>query len=367
MTRTATVLSVVGARPNFMKVAPLYRALRGAPHFQQHLVHTGQHYDWDMSRSFFEDLELPDPDFNLEVGSGSHAEQTAGVMVRLEPVIEKLQPSLVVVVGDVNSTLAAAITAKKLQVDVAHVEAGLRSGDRSMPEELNRLVTDTLSDVLFAPSNDAVQNLLAEGVPPERIELVGNIMIDSLLSALHLADRSDVLDRIGLRERDYILVTLHRPSNVDELERLHAVAAILLAAARASAVVFVAHPRTRARLDATGLEEELAAAGAQVVPPEGYVDFLKLMAEARCVLTDSGGVQEETTVLGVRCLTMRTSTERPITISEGTNRLVGIEPDAVIQALEETLASPPPEPRRPPLWDGRTAERIVSALASRYA
>lgn len=362
MDRTARVLSLVGARPNFMKIGPLHRVMRRSSAIRPYLVHTGQHYDWEMSEVFFQDLGISQPDFELDVGSGSHAYQTAEVMLRLEPVIEQLRPDLVVVVGDVNSTLGAAITARKLNVTLAHVEAGLRSEDRSMPEEINRILTDAISDVLFAPSPDAVENLRAEGIAEERIHLVGNIMIDALKWARSRAERSDVLSRVGLRPRGYVLVTLHRPSNVDDPDDLERACSLLESVARSVPVVFVAHPRTRAQLEARDLIHRIATAGVRTIPPLGYVDFVRLMMDARCVVTDSGGVQEETTVLGVPCMTMRTTTERPVTITHGTNRLVGTDPRTVAQAVLETLALDDPPPRQPPLWDGHTADRIVSVL-----
>ena len=379
------LLHVAGARPNFMKVAPVMAAVDAwnatkAPgagevarrasdpgrHFFQSLVHTGQHYDDAMSDVFFRDLGLPTPDHYLEVGSGSHARQTAEVLRRLEPVLLAERPDLVVVVGDVNSTIAAALCAAKLQIPVAHIEAGLRSRDRTMPEELNRLLTDQLAELLFTTSADADDNLAREGVPRARIHLVGNTMIDTLERLRARAQESDALRRGGLAPRGYALVTLHRPSNVDDPARLALVAEVLAGAAQRLPVVFPVHARTRARLAETGLLARLeATVGLTLSEPLGYLDFVALMSGARLVLTDSGGVQEETTVLGVPCLTMRTTTERPVTVTEGTNRLVDpYDAAAVLAAVDEALAASFPDAaRRPPLWDGHAAERIVAAIA----
>ena len=374
------ILHVCGARPNFMKVAPVMAAveawnegraepagLHGAPvRFSQTLVHTGQHYDPAMSDVFFRELGLPEPDHYLQVGSGTHAEQTADVLRRLEPVLLDELPDLVLVVGDVNSTLAAALCAAKLQIRVAHVEAGLRSGDREMPEELNRLLTDQLADLLFTTSADADENLAREGVAAGRVHLVGNTMIDTLERLRAKAFEGDTLDCLGLAPQWYALVTLHRPSNVDDPERLLLVGEILTTVARRLPVVFPVHARTLERLaEARMLEVLQAAPGLQLTEPLGYLDFVAAMSSARFVLTDSGGVQEETTVLGVPCLTMRTTTERPITVSAGTNRLVDpYDAGAVLAAVDDTLAAPmPAETSRPPLWDGHAAERIVAVIA----
>ncbi len=349
------VLCVAGARPNFMKVKPVMDALDGAGD-EVVLVHTGQHYDAAMSDVFFTDLGLRPPDYHLGAGPGSHAAQTAKVMLAFEPVLDKVSPDVVIVVGDVNSTLACALVAAKCGVVTGHVEAGLRSGDWSMPEEVNRVVTDRVSDLLFAPSPDAVANLLAEGRPAGRIRLVGNVMVDSLLANIGRARRGDTLARLELVRRRYGLVTLHRPANVDD----PAVRARLLAAlgqvAAICPLVLPAHPRLAATLGGT-----CGPPGLRIIPAAGYLDFLALQDGARVVLTDSGGVQEETTVLGVPCLTLRDSTERPVTVTEGTNTLVGTDPDRIIAAARRVLADPPP-PRRPDLWDGRAAERIAAAL-----
>lgn len=378
------ILHVAGARPNFMKVAPVMRALgeRGADNV---LIHTGQHYDPAMSDAFFEDLDLPKPDVHLEVGSGSHAVQTARVMERIEPVLQEHRPDLTVVVGDVNSTLAAALTAVKLHLPVAHVEAGLRSFDRTMPEETNRILTDQISDLLFTTSPEAEANLAREGIAAEKVHFVGNPMIDSLLRHLERArGASDALDRFGLEPRGYVLVTLHRPSSVDDPDVLRGMLHALDDVAERLPVLFPVHPRTLAAMRAAGLDRSAragsdtavgagagshaAAKGVRCVEPLGYLDFLRLMSDARLVVTDSGGIQEETTVLGVPCLTARWNTERPITIEMGTNRLVGTDPDAIRAEALRALDAPVPEPRRPPLWDGRAGERIAEAiLGSRFA
>ncbi len=433
---------VVGARPNFMKIAPLLRAIDrhnseggGQPRIDPLLVHTGQHYDFQMSQVFFQDLDLPEPDIYLGVGPGTHAEQTAKVMIEFERVLLEQRPDLVVVVGDVNSTLAAALAAVKLHIPVAHVEAGLRSGDRTMPEEINRLLTDQVADYLFTPSPDADQNLKREGVAPEKIFFVGNVMIDSLLYNRPLAEKSDILERLGLlsagaQERGeatkpgerpsvapYALLTLHRPGNVDDKGSLTGIMDAITTIAESIPVVFPAHPRTQNKLEEFGLlvqspvtakpnghgkpnqvkeqpapviarsadeigttKQSQLQSGILIIPALSYLDFLKLEMYARLVMTDSGGIQEETTVLDVPCLTLRETTERPITISHGTNSLVGIDPRRIVEEACRILAAPsdvatsPDEigttkqsQPQPPieLWDGRTAERIVDVLANK--
>jgi UDP-N-acetylglucosamine 2-epimerase (non-hydrolysing) len=320
-----------------------------------------------MSGVFVQDLGLPKPDFELGVGSGTHAEQTAQVMLRMEPYLLERQPDLVVVVGDVNSTVAAALTAAKLQIPVAHVEAGLRSFDRTMPEEINRILTDVLSDLLFAPSPDAVRNLLREGIPESKIHLVGNVMIDSLDALLPRAQQSDVVERLGLRPDSYLVATLHRPSNVDSRATLSEVSKILAVAGSLMPTVLVAHPRMQGRLRVTGKWERLEAGNVRIIEPLGYLEFLALMSTAAAVLTDSGGIQEETTVLGITCLTMRDTTERPITVTEGTNQIVGLDVERVRQAVERIAAGERAEARRPDLWDGKAAERIVEIVARAFA
>jgi UDP-N-acetylglucosamine 2-epimerase (non-hydrolysing) len=358
------ILNIVGARPNFMKMAPLIAALARRPGAAaQTLVHTGQHYDEAMSASFFRELGMPAPDINLEVGSGTHAEQTARVMLAFEPVLIEQRPDWVVVVGDVNSTLACALVASKLNVKVAHVEAGLRSFDRAMPEELNRLLIDQLSELLLTPSADADANLLREGIAPEKIVRAGNVMIDTLFRQLERARASRVLTDLGLSPQSFGVVTLHRPANVDESETLRGILQALAEIARELPLVFPAHPRTQARLREFGLA---LPAGLQMIDPLGYHDFLRLWSNAKLVLTDSGGLQEETTALGIPCLTLRENTERPITLEQGTNQLVGREPERITQAALAILRGEVQVAGRvPELWDGKAAERIVDALLAR--
>jgi len=358
-----TVLHVVGARPNFMKIAPLLRRADLEPGWINLLVHTGQHYDEGMSGSLFRDLGIRTPDFHLGVGSGTHAEQTARVLVESERIIRQHTPDVVVVVGDVNSTLAAALAAAKLGVPVAHVEAGLRSGDRAMPEEINRILTDQLSDFCLTPSRDGDANLLREGIAPERIHFVGNIMIDSLLHAMPSARALTLSSDLGLARGGYLLVTLHRPSNVDDAHQLAEILDALRLLTLDHTVVFPMHPRTRERVTTFGLD----LGDIRVLEPSGYLEMLHLEAGAALVLTDSGGIQEETTVLNVPCLTLRDTTERPVTVSMGTNRLVPVRRRAhILRAVEETLARPP-QGQRPEGWDGAAAERIVTALGARLA
>lgn len=354
------VLNVVGARPNFMKIAPVVEAMREA-RLPQYLVHTGQHYDRKMSSLFFEELGIPVPDINLEVGSGSQAVQTAEMLLRFEPVVLDTKPDLVVVVGDVNSTMACTLVAVKLGIPVAHIEAGLRSFDRSMPEEINRLVTDSLSDLLFVSEPSGLDNLRSEGVPNEKVHFVGNVMIDTLLRHRESARKSGVRERLGVDSgRRYALVTLHRPSNVDDLPRLAGLLCALDELARELPVVFPIHPRTRKNAMDAGFGPELGRL--VTTDPLGYLEFLNLMSNAQVVITDSGGVQEETTVLGVPCLTVRENTERPATIACGTNRLVGTDPDVMLRAAREALHGPRPESKLPALWDGNAARRIVDVL-----
>ncbi|HEV2800005.1 MAG TPA: UDP-N-acetylglucosamine 2-epimerase (non-hydrolyzing) [Pyrinomonadaceae bacterium] len=357
------VINVVGARPNFMKVAPIVEAMRRrATEFAPVLVHTGQHHDAQMSDAFFRDLELPAPDVHLGVGSGTHAQQTAAVLERFEPVLRREQPDWVLVVGDVNSTLAAALCSVKLGVPVAHVEAGLRSRDRTMPEEINRLVTDQISDLLLTPSPDADENLLAENIPRERIRFVGNVMIDSLYAQLERAGGSRIREELGVKKTDYAVVTLHRPSNVDAREPLERILSALERIGERLPVIFPAHPRTRRKLEEFKLLERISADALPVrlIEPLGYLDFLRLFSGARLVLTDSGGIQEETTALSIPCLTLRDNTERPITITHGTNRLVGTDTDAITHAAFDALDNP--RESVPPLWDGQAADRILNAL-----
>ncbi len=357
------VINVVGARPNFMKVAPIVEAMkRQKRKFTPLVVHTGQHYDVAMSDAFFRDLDLPAPDVHLGVGSASHAAQTAAVMEKFEPVVLREKPDWVLVVGDVNSTLACALVCAKLGVKVAHVEAGLRSRDRTMPEEINRLLTDQIADLLFTPSADADKNLKAEGIPAERIRLVGNIMIDSLFRHSERALQSPVRDKLGVANKDYAVLTLHRPANVDDKKALGRILSALEKISGRLPIVFPVHPRTRKMIAELGLEKRLAKSGLKLIEPLGYLDFLALYSGARLVLTDSGGIQEETTVLGIPCLTLRENTERPITITRGTNQLVGSDGERIVAAALAALDKPRPKKRRIPLWDGHTADRILAAL-----
>jgi UDP-N-acetylglucosamine 2-epimerase (non-hydrolysing) len=354
------IMHVVGARPNFMKLAPCHRALAqdGA---EQIVVHTGQHYDESMSESFFRDLEIPPPDINLEVGSASHAVQTARIMERFEPVALEQRPDWVLVYGDVNSTAAAALVCAKIPLRLAHVEAGLRSGDRSMPEEINRLVTDRLADLLLTPSRDADENLKREGIEPEKIVFVGNVMVDTLLHGLHRARQAREREKMGVREGEYALVTIHRPSNVDDPARLSAVTAALGRVAQAMPVLFPMHPRTRERLS----ERDRQYLGdVRVLNPLPYHAMLDLTAGARVVITDSGGLQEETTALGVPCVTVRENTERPITVTHGTNRLAFDAEEFSRLALESRRNG---ASQRPEGWDGKASTRVAAALRARFS
>ncbi len=352
------LLLVAGARPNFMKVAPIAAALRKRDDLEAVLVHTGQHYDRAMSELFFEQLGIEEPPYRLGVGSGSHAAQTAEIMSRFEPVLDEVRPAAVVVVGDVNSTIAAALVAVKEGTPVAHVEAGLRSFDRTMPEEINRVLTDAISTWLFVTEPSGVENLRREGVAPERVHLVGNVMIDTLLRFRERAAALDVPGTMGLVPAGYAVLTMHRPSNVDDPATLADRLAPVLELADEMPVVFPVHPRTRAMLSGAGIG---SGGPLRLCDPMGYLEFLGLMSSARLVLTDSGGIQEETTVLGVPCVTLRDNTERPITVTQGTNRLAGTRPDRIRSAISEALAAPSTG-RVPDLWDGRAAERIVDVL-----
>ena len=354
---------IAAARPNFMKIAPLYHALAKEPWCVPRIVHTGQHYDPNMSDAFFRDLELPDPHVHLGVGSGSHAEQTGGVMIAYEKVAIADKPDWIVVVGDVNSTAACAMVGTKLWIPVIHLEAGLRSGDRRMPEEINRLATDAISDVLWTPSPDADENLRAEGVAADRIERVGNIMIDSYELMRHKIEAAGTRERMGLAGQRYGVVTLHRPSNVDDAAILAELVDALVEVSRGMPLVFSVHPRTRKRLAEFGLSARLAAGDVQLVEPMPYIQFMNLVTGATAVITDSGGMQEETTYLGIPCLTLRENTERPITVSEGSNRLVKRH-ELVAQAAD-AVAGRWPVGRKPDMWDGQTAGRCAAALRRR--
>lgn len=362
----ATVHLIAAARPNFMKVAPLYHALKDQSDWcAVKLVHTGQHYDPEMSDAFFADLMLPEPDFHLGVGSGTHAEQTAGVMVAYERICLQSRPDWVVVVGDVNSTVACSLVCAKLGIRVAHLEAGLRSRDRSMPEEINRIVTDALADLLWTPSPDGDENLRAEGIPAERIERIGNVMIDSYEMMRPRIEADGTRTRLQLEPRSYAVVTLHRPVNVDKAEPLAGLVRELVAASSVLPIVFPVHPRTRARLSEFGLLDALTAAPAiRLIAPLPYIAFMNLVTSAAMVVTDSGGVQEETTYLGIPCRTVRDTTERPITVTEGTNEL--IQPSQIYASvLALARASAPRAPRKPDLWDGRSAHRAAASLRRR--
>lgn len=359
------ILNIVGARPNFMKIAPIVREMkRREKDFLPLLVHTGQHYDAAMSDSFFTDLGIPAPDFHLEVGSATHAVQTARIMMAFEPVVLQEKPDWVVVVGDVNSTIACALVCAKLGVKVAHVEAGLRSRDRTMPEEINRLLTDQISELLLTTSQDADENLKAEGIPEDKIRFVGNVMIDSLFYSLKLAENSTVRNDLDLDGKEYAVLTLHRPSNVDDKETFSGLLDALLSISEKIPIIFPVHPRTKFRLSEFGFSERIENSNLKLIEPLGYLDFMALYSKAKLVLTDSGGLQEETTALSIPCLTLRENTERPITISMGTNRLVGVNPEKIKQAAWEILneSNSAKDKKIPPLWDGRAAERICDAL-----
>jgi UDP-N-acetylglucosamine 2-epimerase (non-hydrolysing) len=370
------IMSIVGARPNMMKIAPLLAELRLHKEIEPVLVHTGQHYDYSMSQVFFDQLHLPHPDYNLEAGSGKHYAQTAEIMRKFGELVEHDRPDMVLVAGDVNSTVACALVAAKERIPVAHVEAGLRSFDRSMPEELNRILTDTVSDLLFTTEESANRNLSNEGVDPGKIFFVGNLMIDSLMRAMENSPASSLRSELGLNAQDYAVLTLHRPSNVDDQDQLTRTLDAIAQIAQRIPVVFPAHPRTARNIEATRKEVglravktweggEIAGPGLWMMPAASYLDFLDLIQHAVLVITDSGGVQEETTFLGVPCLTYRDNTERPVTVSLGTNRVVGCDPRRLLVNAFEVLENGGPDRSallRPPLWDGQTAPRIVHIL-----
>ena len=357
------ILSVVGTRPNFVKIAPLVKEMARYPDLYTVLVHTGQHYDESMSAQFFTELSIPSPDFNLDVRAASHAVQTAEVMRRLDPVLEETRPDLLLVVGDVNSTLAAALTAVKRGIPVAHVEAGLRSFDRAMPEEINRVLVDAISEWLFVTERSGQENLLHEGRPADKIHFVGNVMIDALRMFQPGWQASPIFENLGIDAgQPYAVLTLHRPSNVDEPAVLARLLQALTRVAREIPVMFPVHPRVREQLRSQGLG--FIGKAISCLDPLGYLDFIALLSRARLVLTDSGGVQEETTVLGVPCLTLRSSTERPVTVEHGTNRVIGTDPAVIVNAVIETLDKRPQAPTPPPLWDGLAAQRIVKILMS---
>jgi UDP-N-acetylglucosamine 2-epimerase (non-hydrolysing) len=356
-----TIHLIAAARPNFMKIAPLFHTLKAQPWCNPVLVHTGQHYDDTMSQAFLDDLRLPKPDISLGTGSGTHAQQTGRVMEAYEAICIGNLPHMTVVPGDVNSTLACAITAKKLHIPVAHLEAGLRSGDRSMPEELNRILTDSISDLLFAPSPDAVENLLAEGIASKSIALVGNIMIDSFEALREQIISAGCVEKFGLKEKQYAIATIHRPVNVDSRANLEAVVKLLREIAESIVIVFPIHPRTQSRLQQYDLAASLSAhRNIQIVSPLGYCDFMNLVSSSRFVITDSGGIQEETTYLRIPCITLRQTTERPITITQGTNRLA--DTGSAMALVEKVLHEEWTKGKCPDLWDGKTAERTSQHL-----
>lgn len=363
MIQPLRIILVAGARPNFMKIAPLMEAFSNHPLIEPILVHTGQHYDEKMSDLFFRQLGIPRPDINLDVRSGSHARQTAAIMTAFEPIVEERKPDAILVVGDVNSTVACCLVGSKMGVPLIHVEAGLRSFDRGMPEEINRLVTDCLSDMLFCTEQSGVENLLKEGTAPAKIHMVGNVMIDTLIKNQEKAARSTIIEDLGLTGRDFALVTLHRPSNVDHAETMEGLTRVLEHVQRRIPVVFPIHPRTRARLAEHGLQERFQSMENLIsIEPAGYLDFLKLMSASRIVLSDSGGIQEETTILRVPCLTLRENTERPVTCEVGSNYLVGVCPDKIIHVFESVMNGSARQPQIPPLWDGNAAERIAAII-----
>jgi len=357
------IINVVGARPNYMKIAPLIKEMDKRENITSLLVHTGQHYDKHMSKLFFDDLKLPEPDIYLGVGSHPHGEQTAKIMVEFEKILAKEKPDLVIVVGDVNSTIACSLVAVKMDIKVAHIEAGLRSFDRSMPEEINRVLTDQISDYLFITERDAKENLLKEGISEEKIFFVGNVMIDTLLKNKKKSESSDILKKLGLENNKYCTLTLHRPSNVDKIESLNNIIDALSDIQEKIPIVFPMHPRTKKRLIELGLEKKFKDIKNLIVTePMGYLDFLNLVVSSCFVLTDSGGIQEETTVLGIPCLTLRENTERPVTVTEGTNIVVGTDKQRIVGESMKIIEGKGKKGKIPELWDGRAAERIIGIL-----
>lgn len=362
------ILNVAGARPNFMKIAPLMKEMKKHPDIHPVLVHTGQHYDEKMSKLFFEDLNIPKPDIDLEIGSASHSVQTAKIMMAFEEKLQQVQPDLVLVVGDVNSTIGCALPAVKLHIPVAHVEAGLRSFDRKMPEEINRVLTDAISDYLFVTEPSGEENLIREGVPKEKIFFVGNVMIDTLLANKTRADQSSILKTLELTPQGYAVLTLHRPSNVDVRETFIKILDALEELQTRLPIIFPAHPRTTKRIDEFGLTARVKSLrNIRFIEPQGYLDFLKLVAESKLVLTDSGGIQEETTILKVPCVTLRENTERPITFQQGTNVIVGTNTQRIIEESLSIVSGKAVTSQMPELWDGKAAERIVSILVEQLS
>jgi UDP-N-acetylglucosamine 2-epimerase (non-hydrolysing) len=366
------LVCIVGARPNFMKIAPIFRELQKVGNvIRPWLVHTGQHYDQAMKDSFFQQLGIPEPDYDLGVGSGSHAVQTANIMLRFEPILDELKPFAVLVVGDVNSTIACGLTAVKKNIPLIHVEAGLRSFDRDMPEEINRILTDQISDLLFTTERAAAENLYREGIDPQRIHFAGNVMIDTLLENCRLAiSVPETLQNYGynrvLDEKSYALLTLHRPSNVDDLDTLSRLMAAIEDISKKLPIIFPVHPRTQQKIIQAGLLSQLAEDRIILLPPVAYLEMLGLMQSAKLVLTDSGGLQEETTALGVPCITLRENTERPITITDGTNTIVGTDAVKILQCLDDIIQNGGKCGRIPEFWDGKAASRIVKEIIRRY-
>lgn len=362
------IINDVGARPNFMKIASLMREFKKYPEIEAKLVHTGQHYDANMSDYFFRDLDIPEPDYNLGVGSASHAMQTAKIMMEFEKICLKEKPDLVTVVGDVNSTIACALVATKIGIRVAHIEAGLRSFDRTMPEEINRLLTDQVSDFLFVTEQSGLDNLKNEGIDEKKIFFVGNIMIDTLVFSLPKIKKSDIMSKLNLKKKDFVLLTMHRPKNVDSTDDLRNMLDILNEAQKKTKIIYPIHPRTKESIKQFGLEESVKnMPNIVITEPLKYIDFLNLALNCRAVLTDSGGVQEETTFLGVPCITLRENTERPVTVTKGTNLIVGSKKEKIIEALNTVLKGGWKKGCVPELWDGKTAERIVRVLRNEYS
>ncbi|NOY60640.1 MAG: UDP-N-acetylglucosamine 2-epimerase (non-hydrolyzing) [Calditrichaeota bacterium] len=358
------IANIVGARPNFMKIAPIHRRMQASETFAPLLVHTGQHYDKKMSQTFFVELGMPEPDMYLGVGSGSHAVQTASVMIAMEKILLDEKPNWILVVGDVNSTLAASLAAAKLHIPIAHVEAGLRSFDRAMPEEINRVLTDSISDLLFVTEQSGLENLKKEGIPDDKVRFVGNVMIDSLVEHLQKAKESQILQELEIMPKRYTLMTLHRPSNVDDKNNLENILTTLEVIEKELPIIFPIHPRTKKRIDEFGLAKKVAnMKNLRLVEPLGYLPFLHLMSESKLLLTDSGGIQEETTYLRVPCLTLRKNTERPVTAEIGTNRLVGMDRKAILKGFEDAMNGYFKDSKIPPLWDGHASERILETLA----
>ncbi|MBE0639654.1 MAG: UDP-N-acetylglucosamine 2-epimerase (non-hydrolyzing) [Bacteroidales bacterium] len=360
------IINIVGARPNFIKIAPIMRAMSHDSYFQPLLLHTGQHYDFNMSGSFFKELEIPEPDINLGVGSLNHAKQVAAIMEKFDDICEQIKPDAILVVGDVNSTMACTLVAAKRGIKTVHVEAGIRSFDRTMPEEINRLVTDALADLLLPPSPDAIENLIREGHAPGKIEMVGNIMIDSLLDHQPKIGQSTILHSLGLAKGNYATLTLHRPSNVDSAEAFTNIIKALKFIQSKITIVFPIHPRTKSMISNLSLDDEVAAMkNLKIIEPLGYFDFNKLVSGSQFVLTDSGGIQEETTVQQIPCITLRENTERPVTITEGTNELAGSNTEKIIELTELILSGNWKKGRIPEMWDGHAADRIISSIKAR--